>query len=328
MNGTDPAGHGDKLTCFTAALASALVASGESRWWRPLLVDGPALAVRPAEEDLLLFEHHAVPPLPALGFRIAGSDDWDIAYPAISEQVDSYGAAVLLADIHHLPWQRAHGKWHAPHWLSVVDNGQILVLDDPLSMTTELGPQLGTRVPVPTPADLREWAVSIERADTVSRLREQAVAGTAEIYSECRYRWLEAVPDIVAPAPDPDRLVGPDALTALAARFRFARTAADFAQVDDLWQALRQRELLVWAAGIDDAVLDAAGREHWQRATDEWRKLPPLLLHARMRAASGGTVDTGRIVETLTALAEFEGRHQAFADRPEEMGHHALPLGH
>ncbi|MGW4845118.1 hypothetical protein [Nocardia brasiliensis] len=309
--------HGDKLTCFTAALASALLARGETRWWRPLLAGGPTLAVTPAEQDLLLFEHDDAAPLPALGFGVHGDDDWATAYHALEEQVAAHGSVVLLADIFHLPWQHGYQKWHAPHWLAIVATVDGWVVEDPLTMTTELGPQAGQRVPVLSAAELREWSVSLGPGDTVALLREQAMAGTAQIQVGRTYRWLQTRPAALR-TPRADRLVGADALVALASRYQFASTPDDFTQIDDLWQALRQRELLLWAAEFDDEVLDDAGREHWERAVARWRKLPPLLMHARMRAAAGGTVQTARIAETLLALAEYEGKHLAFAHRRPE----------
>ncbi|WP_167462605.1 BtrH N-terminal domain-containing protein [Nocardia brasiliensis] len=309
--------HGDKLTCFTAALASALLARGETRWWRPLLAGGPVLAVTPAPQELLLFEHDAVAPLPALGFGVRGEDDWATAYHAIEEEVAEHGSVVLLADIFHLPWQHGYRKWHAPHWLAIVATLDGWVVEDPLTMTTELGPQTGQRVPVTSAAELRSWSVSLGPDDTVALLREQAMAGAPEIAVGRTYRWLETRP-AERRAPRPDRLVGADALVALASRYQFAATPDDFTQLDDLWQALRQRELLLWAAEFDDEVLDDAGRAHWDRAVAQWRTLPPLLMHARMRAAAGGTVQTALIAETLLALAEYEGKHLAFAHRRPE----------
>ncbi|GAA5090732.1 BtrH N-terminal domain-containing protein [Nocardia iowensis] len=311
--------HGDKLTCFTAALASALVARGVNRWWRPLLAGGPTLAVSPAEDDLLLFEHDGTPPLPALGLRVNGADDWATAYHALEEQVAEHGSVVLLADIFHLPWQRGHQRWHAPHWLAIVETIDGWLVEDPLTMTTELGPQTGQRVPVLSAAELRGWSTGLGAGDTVALLREQAMAGSRDIHIGRTYRWLEAQPSEPSP-PREGRLVGADALVALASRYQFASTPDDFTQLDDLWQALRQRELLLWAAEFDPEVLDAAGRDHWERAVAQWRKLPPLLMHARMRAAAGGTVQTGLIAETLLSLAEYEGKHLAFAHNPHVAG--------
>lgn len=362
--------HGDKLTCFTAALASALAARGETRWWRPLLADGPFLAVTPAAA-LLRFEHHATPPLPALGLRVTGDNDWDTAHSAISAQIAEHGVAVILADTYRLPWQRGHRRLHAPHWLAIVDDGG-WVAEDPLAMTTEYGPQQGTRVHIPDPGKLRTWAVSLGATDRALTLREEAMAGSTDVAAHRTYRWLEADPAQARhtpqgaslerpqsrfgshhdplraqlehlplapqthqpthqPSPRPfglgseglkptgqmsadrDRLSGPDALRALAARYRFARTEADFDQIDDLWQALRQRELLLWAADHDPGLLDEAGRAHWEHAVGRWRTLPPLLLHARMRIASGTSTDTGRIAETLSELAELESGPRVLA---------------
>ncbi|MBF6327044.1 hypothetical protein [Nocardia transvalensis] len=316
--------HGDKLSCFTAALATALEARGEADWWRALLSEGPFLAVAPAG-DHLRFEHHATAPLPALGLRITGSDDWDTAYAALSEQISRHGVVVLLADYFNLPWQRAYKQLHGTHWLAIVDAGDGWLIEDPLDFATDLGPQSGSRVPVPDPSALRSWAVGLGKHHPVSTLREEAMAGTADIAADSTYRWLapaESTPGPgndnthePTPLPSSGRLSGSDALLALAARYRFARTAADFEQIDDLWQALRQRETLLWAAQQDRELLDDAGLVHWERAVARWRALPPLLLHARLRAANGGTVNTGLIAETLTELADFEGKHLAYAAR-------------
>ncbi|MFI5777658.1 hypothetical protein [Nocardia sp. NPDC051570] len=312
---TTPLLHGDKLTCFTAALAGALTAREDARWWRPLLSEGPYLAVSPAEGELLRFEHHPAPPLPTLGLRVAGSDDWDTAYGALAEQISRHGAVVLLADYFNLPWQRAHGRLHGTHWLAIVDHGGGWVIEDPLDFATDLGHQPGSRIQVPDPVELRSWATALGEHHSASTLREQAMAGADDIARERTYRWLEADPDpLITPAPV-GRLVGKDALAALAARYRFARTPADFAQNDDLWQALRQRETLLWAARHDPEALDEAGRAHWERAVARWQALTPLLLHARMRAEHGGTVNTGLIAETLTELADFEDEHLAYGAR-------------
>ncbi|MCM6778629.1 hypothetical protein NDR87_34630 [Nocardia sp. CDC159] len=312
---TTPLLHGDKLTCFTAALAGALTARGDQRWWRPLLSEGPYLAVSPAEGELLRFEHHPAAPLPTLGLRIAGSDDWDCAYAALAEQISRHGAVVLLADYFNLPWQRAHGKLHGTHWLAIVDRGNGWVIEDPLEFATDLGPQVGSSIAIPDPVELRSWATSLGDNHPASALREQAMAGHADIALDRAYRWLEVDPDpLVTPAPE-GRLVGKDALLALAARYRFARTPADFAQSEDLWQTMRQRETLLWAAGHDPEVLDEGGRAHWERAVARWQALTPLLLHARLRAEHGGTVNTGLIAETLTELADFEDEHLAYGAR-------------
>ncbi|WP_280391996.1 hypothetical protein, partial [Nocardia brasiliensis] len=271
----------------------------------------------PAELFLWLYQPAPTAPLPALGFAVHGDDDWATAYHALEEQVAAHGSVVLLADIFHLPWQHGYQKWHAPHWLAIVATVDGWVVEDPLTMTTELGLQAGQRVPVLSAAELREWSVSLGPGDTVALLREQAIAGTSQIQVGRTYRWLQTGPAALI-APRADRLVGVDALVALASRYQFASTPDDFTQLDDLWQALRQRELLLWAAEFDDEVLDDAGREHWERAVALWRKLPPLLMHARMRAAAGGTVQTARIAENLLALAEYEGKHLAFAHRRPE----------
>ncbi|KAA0022366.1 hypothetical protein [Antrihabitans cavernicola] len=176
-------------------------------------------------------------------------------------------------------------------------------------MTTELGPQRGQCIPVDSEADLSAWSKSLETDATVLRLREEAMVGSNEATIGVTYRWLE-FGAALAHAPLPvGRMSGADAMMTLARHFEVASKATDFLQVDDLWQALRQRELLVWSAGHDSELLGVSEREHWEHATQLWRGLPLQLMRARMRAESGKKVDTALIVDTLEALSEYEGKH-------------------
>jgi len=312
-----PADYGEQLTCYTAALAVAIAASGETRWWRSQLAGGPVLALSPAG-DLVRFEHHATPPLPALGLHHRWAGDWSAAGPALAAELSRTGVVIVLGDVYQLPWQRGHRRWHAPHWFTVVDRPGGRRVDDVLSMTTDLGPQRPSLVRAT--GELADWAVAVPPDDPVHILREQAVAGHADIGLGSSYRWLEAGLPQPAPGPPSGRLVGADALAALAERFRFAAGPEDYRQADDLWQALRQRELLVRAAADDAGLLTPDGVEHWRRAVQAWRALPPLLLHARMRAEAGASVDTGRVADALFSLCEFEGRHLAAAPEPASGG--------
>ena len=336
----DLAGWETELTCYTAALAR-LLAVRDGTWWRRLLDGGPTLAVTPAADDLLRFDHHVDPPLPALGLRIHSAETWAPVATALAEQIVANGAAIALCDVFHLPWQRGYERWHAPHWLTIVDGPDGWYVDDVLSMTTDLGPQPPRRIPVDQDR-LPEWTLALPPDDPVHVLREQSVAGTAETGLGARYRWLEHEPEptprpdgstwsgraagsVTRATTDDDRLVGTAALVALAERFRFATDPADFRQIDDLWQALRQRELLVRAALRDPTLIGPDGLRHWTEAVGAWRRLPPLLLHARMRAADGATVAGDRLADALTELAAFEGRHlapvAARPDRPSDTEH-------
>ncbi|MFI7002395.1 hypothetical protein [Nocardia sp. NPDC050175] len=299
---------GDKLTCFTAALATALVVRGEERWWRPLLAGGPTLSVS-SVGDLLLFEHHAISPVRALGLRVNGSNDWATAFHAVDEQVTRQGYGIMLADTSNLPWQHGYRRWHAPHWITIIGRSNGWVIEDPLTMTTELGPQACQRIEVPSESELGEWSVSLQPDDTVLRLREEAVVGSKDIYAGRTYRWLEVGASAPLAPPRAGRLCGADAAITLACHFKTVDNAAVFLQVDDLWQALRQRELLLWAAGHDPALLDAPAFEHWESAMAYWRKIPPLLMRARMRAEAGAKVNTSLIVEILTKISEYEGKY-------------------
>jgi hypothetical protein len=78
-------------------------------------------------------------------------------------------------------------------------------------------------------------------------------------------------------------------------------------QADDLWQALRQRELLVAAGEVDPDLVPQAVREHWRAGVVLWRRIPPVLMDARLRVEDGMPINCGRIAEVLEAVAEFEG---------------------
>src|SRR5579859_5130784 len=79
------------LSCYTAALAVWLAQRCEQRW-RPLLAGGPVLAVTPAADGLLRFEHHARPPLQSLGLTVRQADDWATARAAQLAELSERGA--------------------------------------------------------------------------------------------------------------------------------------------------------------------------------------------------------------------------------------------
>ena len=79
---------------------------------------------------------------------------------------------------------------------------------------------------------------------------------------------------------------------------------ASYVQADDVWQALRQRELLIRVLGVEEKLGELGGlpaREPWERVTGLWRRLPPLLAHAQLLAASGRGGSPGVLAGTLCA---------------------------
>ena len=111
---------------------------------------------------------------------------------------------------------------------------------------------------------------------------------------------------MAAPRPgrvEPTRLVGPDAINGLAIRFRMAPPDDPIhRQADDLWQALRQRELVVAAAEADPELVPPAVRDHWRRAVAGWRRIVPPLMQARSRAGSGPPVDPRQLADAVAAV--------------------------
>ncbi|WP_051854748.1 hypothetical protein [Streptomyces sp. NRRL B-1347] len=307
----------EALTCYSAALA-AWLAVRERHWWRPLLAGGPVLGVS-AADDLFLFQHHARPLLPDLGLVVRWSDRWRMALDAQREQLARHGAVVVCGDARRLPWQRAHGQRHGPHWFTLLHSPDGIVVEDALGMTTESGQQRPHRVPVDA-VRLEEWSRALPGAgDPVHWLRERSIAGTSWVGRGARYRWLEV--GTPPPTDVPLRpLTGAAAVHALAERVRADGARALHRQADDLWQALRQRELLLAAARQDGELLDEAARTHWERATGLWRRLPRIMLRSRLRAdaapgsgsPSGPARPTGAdsvLLDALAALAGHEGRH-------------------
>ncbi|MCD7445161.1 hypothetical protein K4B79_44095 [Streptomyces lincolnensis] len=302
------------FNCYTAALATWL-AVRTTAWWRPLLAGGPTLAVREADEGLLRYDHHPRPPLEVLGLVVRHGDDWRQVYEAQQAELAAHGALVVCGDTYHQPWHRGYRRRHAPHWITVVRDGHGDAVEDPLSLITEAGPQRPRRIEV-APAQFAQWARALPGTDPVHRLRERSVAGGGDLALGARYRWLavrDGPGEQAAAVPDPTRLTGADAVLAVAARFR-PGAVRDLRQADDLWQALRQRELLLAAAEADPGLLDEEALRHWRAATAWWRRVPPLLARLRLREAAGLATDTTRLVGVLTELAPFEGRHLA-ADR-------------
>jgi hypothetical protein len=293
------------FSCYTAPLAVWLAARRED-WWRPLLTGAPTLAVRPAGDGLMRFEHHPRPPLAMLGLRIRQAEDWFTAGAGHRAELAASGAVVVCGDTYRLPWQRGYRRWHAPHWFTVVAEGAGWVVDDPLDLQTMAGPQSPYRAPV-TADQLTRWGIGPARYSRAQHLRELSVAGAEPLGIGVRYRWL------VAGDPAPVRDAGPAALTGPAA----VRALADLCrqdgpdtlaiqQADDVWQALRHRELFLAATAADPDLAPPDVREHWQAAVALWRRIPPALLHTRLRLEKNMPVDRHRVAEVFEAVAGFE----------------------
>lgn len=299
-------GWGGHLTCFTAALGTWL-AGRESRWWRPLLEGGPSLAIR-HEGDHWLFAHSLRPWMPALGLRFQASDSWDEAQEALQAEMEAQGSVIVAADVWGLPWHGGYQQRHAPHWIVLRSDERGHFIEDPLEMMTLEGLQSGQCVDI----ELAACGATLRAlcpVDPVFELRELSIAGSHPLATQMRYRWLQCV---TAKAEDypAGMLEGADACNALAEHFDAHGTAPEaYAQADDLWQALRQRELAIAAAESDAELMSTAAREHWETATEGWRRIPPLLMHASLRAQSGDAEPARLLSAELRRLAAFEGRH-------------------
>jgi len=294
------------LTCYTAALGE-WAARRRRRWWRLLVAGGPTLSVLPRGLHLE-FRHSRVSPAVALGLRLRTAPSWAEAEPAIADELERSGRVVVAADAWALPWHPAHRRSHVSHWVLVERQGDALELHDSLAMDSEFGRLRPSRVLV------RQEAETILRSELrlsgPERLREAAALGSAEVEDGAAYRWLVADPAARPPSAD---ATAPDdteqALTSLADYFeRHAGRAHAYEHLLDVWQAARQRALVVAALEAEggraaDAVAD------WRALANEWAALPPLLLHAGMLAASGTTAASAHgVVERLRRLTEAESR--------------------
>lgn len=304
-------GWGGRFSCYTAALASWLARDSE-RWWRPLLAGGPQLAVTRQPSGAWRFDHSPRPWAPGLGLRVHFAADWSTARDGLEAALET-GSAIVAGDVFHLPWQKGHRGWHAPHWVTVHRRHGILVVDDPLDFLTEAGPQAPYRG-VLTLAELAELARSLPAGDEIFWLRERSAIGDGEFGAGAAYRWLapsDGPTDGVTPSPAAasDRLVGPDALHALADDLQSAGADAPiFRQLDDFWQALRLRELAAAAAVRDPEFFAEGAAEHWEEVVTAWRDIPVLLQHARIRANAGLARAGERAAGALQALAPLEDR--------------------
>lgn len=320
---------GDKLTCYTAALAGWL-SDGQRAWWRPLLAGGPVLRIQAADDGLYQFAHHWRAPAPGLGLTLSVADSWAEAGPALDDLLARFGLVVIAGDGFRLSWQRAWRRRHVPHWfvLRRADGGRLRV-DDPLTLVNELGRQDPASVMLGR-GQLPEACRALPPGSAVFSLREASALGVDDPLIGPSYRWLSPVGEAdsrrvtrpVAEAARPDPTV--TALRDLAAAFAARGTMPSaYRQVDDLWQALRQRELASAALTAERArrscPVDMPDPRGWTDAVAAWRRLLRLVFHARLGAESGQL--SGR------AAAVVAGAFEQTADIEDGLADQRLPLG-
>lgn len=193
-------------------------------------------------------------------------------------------------------------------------HGDAVVLDDPLIFLTEHGTQRPHRATLGVD-ELALVGRAFPAGNQIAWLRERSVIGDGDPGEGAAYRWLAPAAAMCRQAtPAPDRLVGAAALNALADEVADdAVRAPMLAQADDLWQALRQRELAARVAGIDPELF-GAGRgaaRHWAAAVLGWRELPVLLRYAKVQADAGNSRAGPQLADVLRSLATREGRYLA-----------------
>jgi hypothetical protein len=314
------AAWGEKLTCYTAALAGWLAAEGQT-WWRPLLAGGPVLRIEPAGDGLHKFAHHWRAPAPSLGLALSVAQSWAEAGPALDDLLTRHGRVVIAGDGFRLPWQRAWRRRHVPHWflLRRTDDGRLRV-DDPLTLVNELGRQDSASV-VLRREQLPEACRALPPGSVVFSLREAAALGLDDPVIGPSYRWLSPVRvgDSRRLPPQSAELARSDptvtALHDLAAAFAAEGTMPSaYRQVDDLWQALRQRELATAALAVErvrrPCPADMPDPRGWTDAVAAWRRLLVLLFHARLAAESGqlGGRAAAVVARAFEQLAGIEDR--------------------
>jgi hypothetical protein len=303
---------GAALTCYTSALGVYLAAD-DDRWWRVLADGGPYLAVSPAPDGLLRFEHHRSPPARMIGLRARGADDWAAAWAGIRHELDTFSRVIVAADAWNVPWLTACGRRHAPHWFVLTrDDADGYLVDDPLDHVDDHGRQHPVRVHLDE-HEVRRCCGALIDPPPHLVLREQAALGTSAAAFGAAYRWL------VHGDCAPGHAAAQTRHGALELAELFDRAAADpasYVQADDIWQGLRQRELLIRVLEIEDKLGELGGlppREPWERSAVLWRRLPPLLMHAQLLASRGTSGDSAKaLVETFRAIAEAESRLDSF----------------
>ncbi len=301
-------GWGPALTCYTAALASHL-SDVEALWWRPLVAGSPYLAVELTGEGPLRFDHHPAPLAQKLGLRIAAADSWPTARSALYRELDAHGRVVVAADAFALPWLPSFERHHSPHWYVLRRDRDGFVADDALELLDARGSQGARRTPL-AEADLFSACRALVEPTPVQVLRERAALGGDDVAFGRAYRWLEIGGSEEAALPA--KRASPGSAVLCIARHFGGRgldpQACDHA--DDVWQALRQRELVLRAFGAEGGLGDPTAAHRlaaWTPVVELWRRLPPLLLHAQMLARRGSRGrSAAAVVEVLEDIARVE----------------------
>jgi hypothetical protein len=300
------AAWGRTLTCYTSALAVDLAAA-HNRWWRPLLDGAPHLAVSRGPNGLFRFEHHPRPPARLVGLRARGADDWDTGWAGLQRELDLHGRVIVAADTWNVPWSTGHGRRHGPHWFVLArDAARGYVVDDPLELVDGTGRQSPVRLHL-NEHDLPGCTGALQQPEPAHVLREEAALGSADAAWGAAYRWLERCEPVVDQPRAPD---GHAALELAADLERAADDPAVYEQADDVWQALRQREMLVRALEVESKLGGFCGTpalDPWEHVVELWRRLPPLLMHGQMLARAGVRGrSTEALVETFRQIAAVE----------------------
>jgi acyl-CoA synthetase (AMP-forming)/AMP-acid ligase II len=305
------ASWGTAFSCYTSALGVYL-AVDDDRWWRRLADGAPYLRISPADEGLFRFEHYPRSPAGLAGLRAEGADDWAEAWAGIRGELDAAGRVIIAADAWNVPWLTSYRRRHVPHWFVLAREGDGYVVDDPLELVDLRGRQSPVRVRLDDDGVRGCSGALIDPAPHLA-WREEAMLGRCPSHLGRGYRWLVRG-QLAETEPSREPAVA-DGLLDLAERFeRGSMDPASYVQADDVWQALRQRELLIRVLGVEEKLGELGGlpaREPWERVTGLWRRLPPLLAHAQLLAASGRGGSPGVLAGTLRAIAGAEDQLSA-----------------
>ncbi len=302
----------NRLTCRTAALAS-YAALTRRAWWRPLLAGGPVLDVRQVGAGLA-FTHHRVPGPAALGLSLRTATRWDEAWAGIGDELRRRGIVIIAGDEYRLPWREARGQRHSPLWFPLAVRDGEYIVDDVYGPgeTGTRGAPVSVRIPE---ADLWRVCRAVPAGPPAHALAEGAALGIGDAPLGPRYRWLsaESAQDGVAASCLAGSPPSSARSLALLAEY-YRRHAADpraLGHAEELRYGHRMRELMAAALVAErtapDGRVEVPDPGPWQAAALAWRRLPPLLMHARQIAETGRRSRLlGTLTGTLSRLAELE----------------------
>ncbi|MEU9375347.1 hypothetical protein AB0D94_16430 [Streptomyces sp. NPDC048255] len=311
-----PAVDGELLSCYGAALAAYLDATG--RDWLSVLGSSCPLDTRAEGEGVHAFRHlpaglrAAGGPLPLVRRGASGEDE---ALAGIAEEYAAAGAVVVVGDSFNLPWLTAHGKRHAPHWFVVdgYEDGR-WHLRDAFRATDDLGDQTSWSGWADD-GRLRAWSRRVPELTLPFLLQERHAFGDEDDSAlHAGHQWFAVRgPSDLEPAPDarPESWrSGPDALLALAGHFeRYGGHEDGYAQADEIWTAARQRALylryVTWQGRTGQAP-DEGTVERLSALVADWARLPMMIRFARLSLGRPGGARTRPLVAALRQLAADE----------------------